>query len=181
MVTTYDQEAHILHCKSGFSLPDPATVGGRSHLLVNADGVNVTVASVGATPFSIGGVLTATATLAPGRHQGFRSDGTHWVATDDDGRAFYAASAVSDASGNATFSFPAGVFSSPPKVAASLQAAASNQPIDYRIVTLTATQCVVNVRQSPVLVVLSLSVLGVSAPLAGATVHLFATPAGTTP
>lgn len=93
-------------------------------------------------------------------------------------RPAFTGSAVSDASGNATFAFPAGLFSSIPDVALAIQAAASNQPIDFRIVTLTATSCVVNVRQSPVLIVLSLSVLGVAAPLAGVTVHAIAAMAG---
>ncbi len=96
-------------------------------------------------------------------------------------RPAFRATAVSDASGNATFTFPAGLFPAAPVAVATQQFAASQNPIDLRIVTLTATSCVVNVKQSPTLVVLSLSVLGVAANIAGVTVHLVATPAGTNP
>ena len=89
-------------------------------------------------------------------------------------RVAFAGKAVSDGAGNAVFAFPPGMFSSPPVVAAAVQFAAGNNPIDYRITALTTTSCTINVRQSPTLVVLSLSVLGVAAPLAGVTVHLIA-------
>lgn len=164
------------------SLPDPTTVNGRTHELVNTGTVSTTWSSVGATPFFEGGVAVASVTVARGESKQFQSDGTRWVAKAKGGvRAFFAGSAVSDAAGNATFAFPAGTFAAAPNVALALQSPASNQPIDFRIVTLTATSCVVNVRQSPVLVVLSLSVLGVAAPLAGVTVHALATSPGTTP
>lgn len=96
-------------------------------------------------------------------------------------RTIFAGSAVTDASGNATFNFPAGAFSAPPDVAAAIQFPAGSNPIDYRIVTLTALQCVINCRQSPTLVVLSLSVLGVAVAIAGVTVHALAAAPGTTP
>lgn len=95
-------------------------------------------------------------------------------------RPAFAGTAVSDGSGNAVFAFPPGLFPAAPDVALAIQAAGSNQPIDFRITALTATSCTVNVRQSPVLVVLSLSVLGVSAPLAGVTVQCVATPPAVT-
>jgi len=86
--------------------------------------------------------------------------------------------AVTDAAGNATFNLTAAAFAGVPVVAAVIAAAGSNQPIDYRVTALTTTSCTINVRQSPVLIVLSLSVLGVAAPLAGVTVHLIAHDAG---
>lgn len=93
-------------------------------------------------------------------------------------RPYFAGTAVTDVSGNATFTFPAGLFGVPPTVTAVQAAPASNNPIDLRVVSVTATTAVINVRQSAVLIVLSLSVLGLSAPLAGVTIHLHATPAG---
>lgn len=90
----------------------------------------------------------------------------------------FRATGVTDASGNAVFNLTPAAFVDAPVCEASIQAAAGNQPIDYRITARTPTSCTVHVRQSPVLVVLSLSVLGVSAPLAGATVHLVAHEAG---
>lgn len=104
--------------------------------------------------------------------------GTGLAGPPGPGLKSFRGSAVSDAAGNATFNLTAAGFAAAPTVTAAIQAAASNQPIDFRIVTLTATSCVINVRQSPVLVVLSLSVLGVAAPLAGVTVHLHAIEAG---
>lgn len=164
------------------SLPDPTTVNGRTHELVNTGTVATTWSSTGATPFFEGGAAVASIVVGRGESKQFQSDGTRWVAKSKGGvRAFFAGTAVTDAAGNAVFNFPAGTFAAAPVVAAAIQAAAGNQPIDFRITALTAASCTINVRQSPVLIVLSLSVLGVAAPLAGVTVHAIATPAGATP
>lgn len=161
------------------TLPDPVATSGRCHDLSNT-GVSPAVwGSTGATPFQVDGVPVATLTVPAGARARVQSDGTRWVLVRDIGtRPSFADTAVTNASGDAVFSFPAGLFPVAPVVAASYQGAVSNQPVDFRITAVSATSCTVNVRQSPVLVVLSLSVLGVSAPLAGATVHLLATPAG---
>lgn len=100
--------------------------------------------------------------------------GTGLAGPPGPGLKSFRGSGVSDASGNVTFDLTAAAFAAAPKVTATVQAAGSNQPIDYRVTALSPTSCTVNVRQSPVLVVLSLSVLGVAAPLAGVTVHLHA-------
>lgn len=176
-----DSDALILEQAVAFSLPDPTLVPGRTHDLKNTAAGSIVISSVGATPFSTGGINTATITLGAGQAIRYQSDGVRWVAKSSGGRSFYAGSAVTDAAGNATFAIPAGIFTAAPNVGLAIQSPASNQPIDFRIVTLTATSLVVNVRQSPVLVVLSLSVLGVAAPLAGVTVHAIATPAGASP
>lgn len=181
-MSLHDTDGYIVEAATAAeSLPDPTTVNGRTHLLVNTGVASVTWSSVGATPFQQGGVNVANVAITRGQALQVQSDGVHWVAKSSGMRPFFAGTAVSDAAGNATFAFPAGTFAAAPVVDVAIQSAASNQPIDFRIVTLTATSCVVNVRQSPVLIVLSLSVLGVSAPLAGVTVHVIATPAGTTP
>lgn len=90
----------------------------------------------------------------------------------------FRATAVTDGSGNATFNLTPAAFGAAPVVTAIIQAAGSNNPIDYRITAVTATSVTINVRQSSVLIILSLSVLGVSSPLAGVTVHMHAMPSG---
>lgn len=161
------------------SLPDPTTVGGRAHDLTNTGTVTAVWSSTGATPFQVDGVNVATVSVPRGGVMRVQSDGTHWVQIRPFGsRASFAGTAVTNGSGDAVFTFPAGLFPAAPIVVAGIQAAGSNNPIDYRVTALTATSCTVNVRQSPVVVVLSVSVVGASSPLAGATVHLLATPAG---
>lgn len=178
----HDVSAYVIE---GFtaaeSLPDPVGVNGRTHLLVNSHTANAVWSSVGGTPFSVGGVNVATVTIGRGSALQVQSDGTRWVARSSNSRPFFAGTAVTDASGNATYAFPAGLFAAAPVVDVAIQFPAGSNPIDYRITTLTTTSCVVNVRQSPTLVILSLSVLGVAANIAGVTVHLIATPAGATP
>lgn len=97
---------------------------------------------------------------------------------DGAGLKSFRATGVTDGSGNATFNLTPAAFASAPVVTAIIQAAGSNNPIDYRITAVTATSVTVNVRQSSVLIILSLSVLGVSSPLAGVTVHMHAMPSG---
>ena len=164
------------------SLPDPTTVSGRTIDLVNNAAVAAVWSSTGALPFQVDGIGLATLTVPRGGTARVQSDGTRWVMIRPTGaRPAFAGTAVTDASGNAVFSFAAGLFPLVPVVSADIQFAASNNPIDFRVTALTATSCTVNVRQSPIVVVLSLSVVGASAPLAGCTVHLIAAPAGTTP
>lgn len=176
-----DSDALVIEADVAFSLPDPTTVTGRKHVLSNTATGNIVVSSTGATPFSTGGVLTATITLTPGQSIIYQSDGAHWIARSSGGRALFAGTAVTDAAGNAVFNFPAGLFAAAPVVSTAVQFPASQNPLDYRVTALTATSCTVNVKQSPTLVILSLSVLGIAANIAGVTVHLLATPAGSTP
>lgn len=170
---------YILTAETAPSLPDPTTVSGLTHALASTGSSTATWGSTGATPFLVNGVAVASLTVPRGGVARVQSDGTHWVLIRDLGsRPSFAGTAVTNGSGDAVFTFPAGLFPSAPVAVAGMQAAGSNNPIDYRITALTATSCTVNVRQSPVVVVLSVSVVGASAPLAGATVHLLATPAG---
>lgn len=163
------------------SLPDPALNNGRTHQLVNGHTATCVWSSVGATPFFQGGAAVASVSLVRGQALQVQSDGVRWVVKSGGERLSFSGTAVTDAGGNAVFSFPAGHFAASPVVEASVQAAAGANPVDYRVTALTATSATVHVRQSPTLVVLSLSVLGVSAPLSGVTVHLTATATGTTP
>lgn len=165
------------------ALPDPTTVNGRTHLLVNAGTTAAVWSSTGAAPFQQGGVNTATLTLGRGSSLLVQSDGTRWVAKSSGGRPMFAATGVTAASGDVTFTFPAGMFAVAPVVTLAFQGAASQSPVDYRITALSATSCTVNVRQSlaTVVALIGLTILAASAPLSGATVHLTATPAEATP
>lgn len=164
------------------TLPDPTTVSGRTHDLTNTSAVTAVWGSTGATPFQVDGVAVATLSVPRGGTARVQSDGVRWVFIRPVGsRPGFAATAVTNGSGDAVFTFPAGLFPAAPVAAAAIQAADSQNPIDYRITGLTATGCTVRCRQSPIVVVLSLSVVGASAPIAGVTVHLVATPAGATP
>jgi hypothetical protein len=170
---------HLDAATTAESLPDPTTVPGRTHKLINSNTAPAVWSSVGATPFTENGANVTTITVPAGGCKDVQSNGVHWLVVPPSGqRQFYAGTAVTNASGDAVFTFPAGRFPTAPTVSAGIQFAAGSNPIDYRVTALSATSCTVNVRQSPTLVVLSLSVLGVAAPLAGATVHLHALEAG---
>lgn len=165
------------------SLPDPTTVNGRTHLLVNSHTASAVWSSVGPTPFQSGGVNAATLTIVRGNAVQIQSDGTRWVTKSSNGRAFFAATGVSNAAGDVVFAFPVGLFAAAPVVDLAFQGAASASPVDFRITALSATSCTVNVRQSlaTVVALVGLTLLAASAPLNGATIHLIATPAGSTP
>lgn len=91
-------------------------------------------------------------------------------------RRVFAATGVSDATGNVVFTFTP-PFSAIPVVTQAVQTT-NNNATEARVTALSATGCTVNVRQSPGVVVLGISVLQVPQPLAGATVHLHAVDAG---
>lgn len=179
----HDTEAQEIETATAAeSLPDPTTVANRTHELTNTGSVTAVWSSVGATPFVEGGVNVATISVPRGESKQFQSDGVRWVAKQKgSGRAFFAGTAVSSAGGDAVFNFPAGTFAVAPVVDAAIQFPDSPNPIDFRVIALTNLSCTIRVRQSPALIILSLSVLGISVPLAGVTVHLIATSAGTTP
>lgn len=177
-----DTDALIVEQAVAFSLPDPTTVTGRKHNLSNTANASIVVSSTGVTPFATGGVNTATITLTAGQSVVYQSDGVRWTARSGTGtRKFYAATAVTDAAGNAVFNMTAAGFAVAPVVDSEIQFPASQNPIDHRITALTATSCTINCKQSPTLIVLSLSVLGVAANIAGVTVHAIFTEAGATP
>jgi hypothetical protein len=159
------------------SLPDPTTVGGRTHELVNA-GVSAAVwGSTGAAPFQVDGAAVATLTVARGASARVQSDGVRWVLIRASGtRRLFAGKATSDGSGNVTFTFTP-PFPTVPVVSPAIETTNTNVT-EARITALTASSCTVNVRQSPGVVVLGISVLQVPQPLSGATVHLTATEAG---
>lgn len=181
-MTIYTTEAEFIRSAVAFALPDPTLVASREHTLINQANGPIVVSSIGATPFSTGGVNTATITLTAGQSIRYQSDGVRWTARSGSGtRPFFAGTAVTDAAGNAVFTFPAGLFPAAPVIDTEIQFPASANPIDHRITALTATSCTINCKQSPTLIILSLSVLGIAANIPGVTVHLIATPPGATP
>lgn len=183
-MTLHDTDAYVAEAASATeSLPDPTTVNGRTHLLVNTGTVTAVWSSVGATPFLQGGVAVASVSLLRGQALQLQSDGTRWIVKSSGMRAFYANTGVTDAGGNVTFAFPAGLFAAAPVIDVAFQGAASASPVDYRITALSATSVTVNVRQSlaTVVALIGLTILAASVNLAGATIHVIATPAGSTP
>jgi hypothetical protein len=83
------------------------------------------------------------------------------------------ARAATDANGNATFAWPAGVFSGPPVVALAVEAGAGFR--SARIAANSATSTTVSVLQSAGVTVLGIGVLAVGTPAVGVTVHATAT------
>lgn len=158
------------------SLPDPAGVNGRTHILVNTGTATAVWSSTGATPFQVDGVAAATLSILRGTLRVVQSDGTRWVVQPTATRRIMAASAVTDASGNAVFTFSP-PFATVPKVAHALETANTNAT-EARVTALTASSCTVQARQSPGVVILGISVLQVPQALVGATVHLHAIEAG---
>jgi hypothetical protein len=156
------------------SLPDPATVPGRTHIVTNTALVAATWSSSGAggTPFTVDGLNVATLSVPAGRLRQLQSDGTRWIVAPTASRRVFSSSGVSDASGNVTFTFtPA--FSVVPNVVQGVQTAVTDVT-EARITALTTSSCTVNVRRAPSVVILGISVLQVPQPLVGATVHLHA-------
>lgn len=178
-MTLYDTTAYyVLAADAGPSLPDPATVSGRTHALINIGSATATWTSTGATPFMQYGVALASVQVPRASVLLLYSNGTHWVvtrvATD---RRIFSAKAVTDASGNATFTFNP-PFAAPPVVTQALETSNTNAT-EARVTALTASSCTIQARQSPGVVVLGISVLQVPQPLVGATVHLVAVDVGT--
>ncbi len=161
------------------SLPAPATVSGRYHMLINSDGVSVTWTSSGsATPFLVQGLNVASVAIPRGGMQLVFSNGAQWVAVNAQtgAKRTVAATGTSNASGDATYAFsPA--FAALPVISANIQTTNTNAT-EARITALSTSSVTINVRQSPGVVVLGLSVLQVPQPLVGATVHMIAVEAG---
>lgn len=96
-------------------------------------------------------------------------------------RRVFAATGVTDGSGNIVFSFTP-VFAAPPVVTLTLQGAVSTDPVDLRVTSVSASSCSVHARRSPAtaIALLGLTLLGSSVPLVGATIHCQAVEAGQT-
>lgn len=162
------------------SLPDPAAVAGRTYNLFNNANVVQTWTTAGAG-FVVGGVNAANLVLPVGSTARIYSNGSRWVVIGIQNRKIVAAKAVTDANGDAVFSFPAGFFSANPVVTVANETANGTSIIDLRITNLTPTSCTVRARQSVPVVLLAVSVYALAGPLVGSTIDLIAVEAGTTP
>jgi hypothetical protein len=172
-MTLRDSESFVVETTGAAeSLPDPASVNGRTHALVNTGTAAAVWSSTGATPFLVDGVAAASLSIPRGVLRLVQSDGTRWVVQPTAARRVFAAKGVSDASGNAVFTFSP-PFPAAPVVSVGLETTNTNAT-EARVTALSASSCTVNVRQSPGVVILGISVLQVPQPLAGATVHLLA-------
>lgn len=80
--------------------------------------------------------------------------------------------AVTDSSGQATFTWPAGAFTSPPVVALGVEAAAGLRSV--QIISNTAAQTVVQATGVAVVELLGIQVLTIGGAAAGITVHAHA-------
>lgn len=174
----YDTTAYqIITTDTACSLPNPALVANRTHILANVGSATATWSSVGATPFTQFGVNIANLMVPRAGIVLLYSDGVHWIVTRNaTDRRIFSASGVTDASGNVTFTFTP-PFASIPVVAQSITTANTNAT-EARVTALSTSSCTVNARQSPGVVILGLSVLQVPQPLAGATVGIIAVDAG---
>lgn len=78
-MSLHDSDGFILNTKAtAESLPDPTTVPGRVHLLVNETLLSTTWSSVGALPF-FEGVPVTSITVPAGEYKEVHSDGVRWV------------------------------------------------------------------------------------------------------
>ena len=147
-MTLHDTDALIVETASAAeSLPDPTTVGGRSHDLTNTSLSTAVWSSTGATPFTENGVNVATISVGAGQKKRVQSDGTRWVVrTDPSSAAAFTGSAVTDSAGKATFTLPAGRFASAPVCTASiLNASATTNGTWAEIFSASAATVVVQV------------------------------------
>lgn len=177
-MTLYNTTAYyVLAADATPSLPVPSTVTGRTHALINVGAATAVWTAGGGTPFLQFGVSMANVSVPRASVLLLYSNGTHWVvtrvATD---RRIYSAKAVTDASGNATFTFSP-PFSAAPVISTALETSNTNAT-EARVTALTASSCTVQARQSPGVVILGISVLQTPTALVGATVHLIAVDAG---
>lgn len=177
-MTLYDTTAYqVLSADAACSLPDPATVAGRTHILANIGAAPAVWSSVGATPFTQFGVNVATITVPRAGVLLLYSDGAHWIVTRNaTDRRIFSGSGVTDASGNVTFTFTP-PFAAPPVVTQSIMTSNTNAT-EARITALTASSCTLQARQSPGVVILGISVLQVPQPLVGATIGIIAVDPG---
>ena len=173
-MTLHDTPALILAGTSAAeSLPDPATVGGRTHWLVNTSVSAAVWSAGGGTPFQVDGVAVASLTVAAGASAQVQSEGTRWVLVRPSGfRRIVAAKGVTDGSGNVTFNFiPA--FASVPVVVNAVETATADGT-ECRITAISASSVTFNARRSPAVTLLGLSVLSAPQPAVGFTVHAVA-------
>ncbi|MEU1815140.1 hypothetical protein ABZ543_08075 [Streptomyces roseifaciens] len=159
------------------SLPDPTTVGGRTHDLTNTASSAAVWSSTGATPFQVGGVNVASLTVPAGLARRVHSDGTHWVVAPTAARRVFAGTGVTDGSGNVTFTFtPA--FTTTPAVVGQIGPSADTALIEARLTAVSTASATFNVRRAPGVTILGIQVLQVPQNAPGVTVQCVAVEPG---
>lgn len=159
------------------SLPDPATVDGRTHDLNQGDGVACVWSASGTNPFLLDGAAVATITVPRGATTRVHSTGGKWQVIRPSGtRRIVSAKGATDGSGNVSFSFVP-PFPTVPVVTHAVETSVADAT-EARISALSASSVTFNARRSPAVTILGISVLSASQPLVGATVHMTATEAG---
>lgn len=176
----HDTEAlHVETTSAAESLPDPTTNAFRTHVLVNTGSAAAVWSSTGATPFTDeAGANVATLSVSPGSSVQVQSDGARWVVKTSTSlaRRVFAGTGVSDGSGNVTFAFTP-PFPAAPVVTHAVQTGITDVT-ECRVSALSASSVTFNVRRSPAVVILGISVLQVPIPASGVTVHCEAVLAG---
>lgn len=180
----HDTDAYIIEGGTAAeSLPDPTTVAGRTHRLHNAFAGTQVYSSIGATPFVIGGVNSATLTIPQGQAVEVFSNGTRWAAAAGPSRQFASGSGVTIAGGILTVVFPT-PFPVAPNVFGQVQApGGSTSPFDIRVTAISTTGATFEVRSAAAINValIGLTVLVGTTVSVGTTVHWLATTPGATP
>lgn len=163
----------VVSANTSNSLPDPATVNGLTHDLVNVNGAAATVTSTGATPFLVDGVGAATVSVPSGGTVRVRSNGTQWVLIRDVGaRRVFSAKGTTDASGNVTFTFSPS-FATVPVVVNAVETSVTDGT-ETRITAISTSSVTFNARRSPAVTVLGISVLSAPQPAVGFVIHVVA-------
>lgn len=179
-MATIATEAQEIETAVSFDLPDPTTVANRTHEITNTGGAAATIGSVGATPFTTAaGANVATLSVGPGQSVQVQSNGTRWAVKTDvgAGRRLFAGSGVTDAAGNVTFTFTP-PFTVAPNPIAQIGPSADTALVEARLTALSASSATFNVRRSPSVVILGISVLQVPQNAPGVTVHCLASEPG---
>lgn len=155
------------------SLPDPATVSGRTHDLTNTASSAAVWGSTGATPFLVDAAPVATLTVPRGGRARVQSDGTRWVLIRDTGsRRVFSGKGTTDANGDVSFAFTP-PFATVPVVVNAVETSTTDGT-ETRITAISASSVTFNARRSPAVTVLGISVLSAPQPAVGFVVHAVA-------
>lgn len=161
------------------SLPDPTTVNARTYVLSNTGTVTQVWSSVGATPFLVNGVLSATISIPRGQSLRIQSDGVHWVGKTSGQPQSFAGSGVTNASGDVTFTFPA-AFAVAPDVAVGIEVGGANFYF-HKITARSTTAVTVHIDVAATVTVATVVVLAAATAASGVTVNVLAATPGATP
>lgn len=176
----HDSDSLVLETATAAeSLPDPATVAGRTHDLTNTGTAACTWSSTGVTPFTENGTNVATVSVGRGQTKRVQSDGARWIVLPlGTARRIFSGKGVTDGSGNVTFNFSPS-FSAAPVITHAVESAITDLT-ECRVSAISSSSVTFNVRRSPSVVILGISVLQIPIAASGVTVHCEAVEAGQT-